>query len=53
MRIKKISLRGLLIDLIPNSPTNITQIVWQILRRITHEIMGVKGLTTATLSCLI
>ena len=35
---------GLLIDLIPNSPTNIMRIVWQTVRRIYNEILGVKGL---------
>ena len=35
---------GLLIDLIPNSPTNIMRIVLQTVRRITNEILGVKGL---------
>ena len=35
---------GLLIDLIPNSPHyNIMRIVWQTVRRITNEILGVKG----------
>ena len=44
MRIKKISIIGLLIDLIPNSPHyNIMRIVWQTVRRITNEILGVKG----------
>ena len=41
---KKISIIGLLIDLIPNSPHfNIMRIVWQTVRRITNEILGVKG----------
>ena len=35
---------GLLIDLIPNSPTNIIRIVWQTVRRITNEFLGVEGL---------
>ena len=34
----------LLIDPIPNSPTNIIRIVWQTVRRITNEILGVEGL---------
>ena len=33
---------GLLIDLIPNSPTNIIRIVWQTVRRITNEFLGVE-----------
>ena len=38
---------GLLIDLIPNSPHyNIMRIVWQTVRRITNEILGVKGSRT-------
>ena len=41
---RKISIMGLLIDLIPNSPTNIIRIVWQTVRRITNEFLGVEGL---------
>ena len=36
---------GLLVDPIPNSLTNIIRIVWQIVRRITNQILGVKGLS--------
>ena len=45
MRIKKILIRGLLIDPIPILQTNITRTIWQTVRRITNEILGVKGLT--------
>ena len=41
---RKISSMELLIDPIPNSPTNIIRIVWQTVRRITNEILGVEGL---------
>ena len=34
---------GLLIDPISNSPTNIMRSIWQTVRRITNEILGVKG----------
>ena len=34
------------VDPITNSPTNIIRIVWQIVRRISDEILGVKGLST-------
>ena len=35
---------GILNDPIPSSPlTNIRRIVWQTVRRITNEILGVKG----------
>ena len=44
MRIK-ILIRGLLVDPTPNSQTNITRTIWQTVRRITNEILGVKGLT--------
>ena len=42
MRIK-ILIRGLLVDPTPNSQTNITRTIWQTVRRITNEILGVKG----------
>ena len=45
MRIKKILIRGLLIDPIPILQTNITRTIWQTVRRITNEILGVEGLT--------
>ena len=35
---------GLLIDLIPNSPAKIMGIIWQTIRRIANEILGVQGL---------
>ena len=42
MRIKKILIRGLLIDPIPILQTNITRTIWQTVRRITNEILGVN-----------
>ena len=36
---------GLLIDVIPNSPDSHKRIIWQLVRRITYEILGVKGLS--------
>ena len=44
MRIKKISSRGLYVDPIQILQTNITRTVWQTVRGITNEILGVKGL---------
>ena len=41
---RKISIRGLLIDPVPILQTNITRTVWQTVRRITNEILGVRGL---------
>ena len=35
---------GLLIDLIPILQTDIMRIIWQTVRRIADEILGVKGL---------
>ena len=47
MKIKKILIRGLLVDPIPNSQNlNITRTIWQAVRKITNEILGVKGLNT-------
>ena len=40
----KILIRGLLVDPIPNSPTNITRTIWRTVRRVTNEVVGVKGL---------
>ena len=40
MRIKKILIRELLVDL----ETNITRTIWQTVRRIANEILGDKGL---------
>ena len=37
---------GVLIDSIPVLQTNIMRIIWWKVRRITSEILGVKGLTT-------
>ena len=37
---------GLLVDPIPNSRVNTIRIVWQTVRRIINEILGVKGLIT-------
>ena len=34
----------LLVDWIPNSPNEIWRIVWSTVRRITDEILAVKGL---------
>ena len=45
----KISVWESLVDPKPDSPTNITRIVWQIVRRITNEILGLKRLTTFNL----
>ena len=42
IRGKKISIRGFLFD--PISSSNTRRIVWQAVRRITNEILGVKGL---------
>ena len=39
------SIRGLLVDQIPILQTNSTRTVWQTVRRITNEILGVKGLS--------
>ena len=47
MKIKKILIRGLLVDPILNSQNlNITRTIWQAVRKITNEILGVKGLNT-------
>ena len=43
-RIKKNSHQGTLVDQNQIIQTNIIEIVWQIVRRITDEILGVKGL---------
>ena len=45
MRIKKISIKGLLVDSMINSSNCITRTVWQTVRRITNEMMGLKRLT--------
>ena len=46
MRIKKnTNYENLLIDPVPNFPTNKMKIIWQTVRRITTPILGVKGLT--------
>ena len=45
MRIKKISIKGLLVDSLINSSNYITRTVWQTVRRITNEMMGLKRLT--------
>ena len=45
MRIKKISIKGLLVDSMINSSNYITRTVWQTVRRITNEMMGLKRLT--------
>ena len=51
MRIGKKSIRGLLVDPIPNSPYYVIRILWQSERKIiflpfiTIEILGVKELT--------
>ena len=45
MRIKKILIRGLLIDPIPILQTNITRTIWQTVKRITNEILVVERLT--------
>ena len=38
----------LLIHLIPDSPANIMGIIWQPVRKITNEILGVIGLIEST-----
>ena len=38
------SIRGLSADLIPNSQNNTKRVIWQTVRRIANEILGVKGL---------
>ena len=40
---EKISIGGLLVDSIQILQTNILEIVWQTVKRITNEILGVKG----------
>ena len=40
---EKISIGGLLVDYIQILQTNIIGIVWQTVKRITNEILGVKG----------
>ena len=45
MRIKKISIKRLLVDSMINSLNYITRTVWQTVRRITNEMMGLKRLT--------
>ena len=45
MRIGKKSIRGLLVDPIPNSLYYVIRILWQSVRKITIEILGVKELT--------
>ena len=42
MRIQKISARGLFVDTISNLRKNVMRIVWQTVRRITTQILGVK-----------
>ena len=42
MRMKKISIRELLVDSMLNFQTNIMRIVWQTVRRISNEILEVK-----------
>ena len=46
---------GLLIDLIPNSTNYYYDcgIIWQTVRRITNEILGVKGLRLGVFSVII
>ena len=39
---------GLLIDPIPDSPNKHMRIIWQTERKITNEILGVRGLTVQT-----
>ena len=39
---EKLSVRGFLVDPIPNFPKYIIRIVWQTVRRITKEILGLK-----------
>ena len=39
---------GLLIDPIPDSPNQHMRIIWQTERRITNEVLGVRGLTVQT-----
>ena len=51
MRLKKISVRGLYLVQYQIPQTNVTRTVWQTVRRITNEILGVKGLSQQ--SCLV
>ena len=44
---------GLLIDPIPNSPANIMGIIWQTIRRIANEILGVQGLNLFSLGVIL
>ena len=44
---------GLLIDLIPNSPAKIMGIIWQTIRRIANEILGVQGLNLFSLGVIL
>ena len=44
---------GLLIDLIPNSPAKIMGIIWQTIRRIANEILGVQGLNPFSLGVIL
>ena len=44
---------GLLIDPIPNSPANIMGIIWQTIRRIVNEILGVQGLNLFSLGVIL
>ena len=48
MRIRNKSIMGLQIDPNPILQTNIMRIIWQTVRRITNEIMGVKGLMSVS-----
>ena len=43
---EKISNMGLLIDPVPNSPKKYNENHWQTVKRITNEIVGVKGLNS-------
>ena len=40
---KKNIIKGIISDPIPNTQTIIIRIVWQTVRRIVNEILGVKG----------
>ena len=41
---RKMSMRAWLVDSLPNSQKNIVRIIWQTVRRINNDILGVKGL---------
>ena len=49
---EKISIRGLLVDLKQILQTDIIGIVWQTVKRITNEILGVKGVKHMILTLL-